>query len=481
MKRTKIICTLGPSTDSLEKIVALIKEGMDVARLNFSHGTREEQEKRIRLVREASKITGKPVAILQDLQGPKIRIGDLTKTVLLNQGDQLTITTKEQIGSYDVVSTTYKEIVNDVNPGDTILMDDGRIELKVLSKNDTQVTTEIIIGGLLKPKKGLNLPGVNISIPSLTEKDLKDLECGLENRVDMVALSFVRSANEVKHIKQLIHEKSQDIWVVAKIEKPEAVANINAIIQESDGIMVARGDLGIEMRTEEVPVLQKMIVEKCNLAHKPVIIATQMLESMIENPRPTRAEANDVANAVFDGTDAVMLSGETAAGDYPIEAVRTMREITERVEQQSLRPVPARQKQWLEENTPQIRCIDLDEAIATSAVQIAEALLAKAIIVLTHSGATAVKISKQKPTCTVMAVSDKEAVQRWMCMVWGINTVITETMVSTDESFKRIERILCKKGILKTGDLVVYTLGIPILDHGGTDTIKVSHVSAQHS
>ncbi|ACF14413.1 pyruvate kinase [Chloroherpeton thalassium ATCC 35110] len=477
MKRTKIICTLGPSTDSIEKIVDLINEGMDVARLNFSHGTREEQEQRIQLVRKASELTGKAVAILQDLQGPKIRIGDLAKTVLLNQGEQLRISTEEQLGNYEVVSTSYKEIVNDVNPGDTILMDDGRIELKVISKTATEVVTEIVIGGLLKPKKGLNLPGVNISIPSLTEKDLEDLDFGLAHDVDMVALSFVRSANDVKRIKQLIHEKNKDVWAIAKIEKPEAVANIDAIILESDGVMVARGDLGIEMRTEEVPVLQKMIVEKCSLAHKPVIIATQMLESMIENPRPTRAEANDVANAVFDGTDAVMLSGETAAGNFPVEAVRTMREIIERVEKQGLTHIPVRQKQWMQACSPRIRCIDLDEAIAASAVQIAESLLAKAIIVLTHSGATAVKISKQKPKCAVIAVSDKEEVQRWMCMVWGINTIVTETMVSTDESFRKIEKILRENGVVKTGDLVVYTLGIPILDHGGTDTIKVSHVN----
>jgi pyruvate kinase len=477
MKRTKIVCTLGPATSTLERITALIEEGADMMRINFSHGLYEEHLERIKLVRLASEIVNRPIGILQDLQGPKIRIGDLAKTILLNPGEKLTITTDDIVGDFDRISTTYKEIVNDVKLGDTILMDDGRIELQVLSKTETEVVTEVIIGGLLKPRKGINLPGVNISIPSLTEKDIRDLEFGLKNNVDMVALSFVRTVDDIRRIKQIIREKGKNTWVIAKIEKPEAIENLDAIILEADGIMVARGDLGVEMKTHEVPVLQKVIVEKCNMLNKPVIIATQMLESMIENPRPTRAEANDVANAVFDGTDAVMLSGETAVGEYPVQAVDIMSDIIERVEKHGLKDIPARKKHFLGHDT-QIKCIDLDEAIAASAVQISEALCAKVIIALTHTGATAIKVSKQKPKCNIVAVTDNEVVQRRLSLVWGIQTTVIETLRSTDNSFKLMEYILMENQLVEEGDIVIYTLGIPIGAHGITDTIKVARIGS---
>lgn len=336
MKRTKIICTLGPATNSLEKIIELIHAGMDVARLNFSHGSHAEHKARIDLVREASRRTGKPIAILQDLQGPKIRIGTLEKTVLLKQGDRLIITTDDIIGTYDRVSTTYKEIVYDVQRGDRILMDDGLLEVKVLDKTDREVITEVVVGGLLKSQKGLNLPGVNMSVPSLSEKDIEDAHFGLDNEVDMIALSFVRTAKDIQQLSDIIRSRGKNAWIVAKIERPEAIENIDEIIAATNAVMVARGDLGVEMKTSVVPVLQKIIVQKCNAAYKPVIIATQMLESMTENPRPTRAEASDVANAVFDGTDAVMLSGETAAGKYPVETVKTMCEIINSVESKDI-------------------------------------------------------------------------------------------------------------------------------------------------
>ncbi|NTW48184.1 MAG: pyruvate kinase [Chlorobiales bacterium] len=479
MKRTKIICTLGPSTSTLEQIIALIENGMDVARLNFSHGTHDEQKQRIELVREASRQTGKPIAILQDLQGPKIRIGELIKNVLLNPGDKLRITTEDIIGDYDVVSTSYKEIVNDVQPGDTILVDDGRIELKVLSKTKTDVDTQIVIGGILKPHKGLNLPGVRMSVPSLSEKDQRDLEFGLENGVDMVALSFVRSENDILDLKERIRTRARQPWIIAKIEKPEAIGCIDEIIVEADGIMVARGDLGVEMKTAEVPVLQKRIVEKCNRLRKPVIIATQMLESMIENPRPTRAEANDVANAVFDGTDAVMLSGETAAGEYPVEAVNTMREIIERVEAEMLSPNSTKMGAAHQPEHPNFRCIDIDEAVASSSVQIAESLAAKAIVVLTHSGMTAIKVSKQKPSCPVIAMTDSEIVQKWMSLVWGVQSLVTKTMQSTDTCFQIMEELLIENGLVSAGDTIVYTMGIPVLEHGRTDTIKVARIDEE--
>ncbi|MFN3345153.1 MAG: pyruvate kinase [Chloroherpetonaceae bacterium] len=478
MKRTKIICTLGPSTNSVEKIVELVQAGMDVARLNFSHGIHADHKAHIEMVREASKITGKQIAILQDLQGPKIRIGDLEKTVLLKQGDRFTITTKEILGTFERVSTSYKEIVKDVRPGDRILMDDGLLEVRVLDKTDTDVITEVVIGGLLKSKKGLNLPGVNISVPSLSEKDIQDVYFGLDNNVDLIALSFVRSAQDIQDLRQIINLHRKDTWIVAKIERPEAITNLEQIVDAANAVMVARGDLGVEMKTSSVPILQKRIVQVCNAKYKPVIIATQMLESMTENPRPTRAEASDVANAVFDGTDAVMLSGETASGKYPIETVRTMSEIISNVESSENYSLLAKERFALAHtiaNSPQV---DLSEAIAVSAVDVATTVRAKAIVVLSHTGSTAIKVSKQKPTTPIVVITDNEAVQRRMNLVWGVQTIFTETLTSTDESFKAIEQRLIEHGLVQRDDVLVYTMGIPILKHGTTDTIKVSKVGA---
>lgn len=478
MKRTKIICTLGPSTNSVEKIVELVHAGMDVARLNFSHGSLSDHKARIEMVREASKITGKQIAILQDLQGPKIRIGDLEKTVLLKQGDRLAITTKDIVGTYDRVSTTYKEIVKDVRPGDRILMDDGLLEVRVIDKTDTDVITEIVIGGLLKSKKGLNLPGVNMSVPSLSEKDIQDVYFGLDNDVDLIALSFVRSAQDIQDLRQIIAQRRKDTWIVAKIERPEAIANLDSIVETANAVMVARGDLGVEMKPSAVPILQKRIVQVCNAKYKPVIIATQMLESMTENPRPTRAEASDVANAVFDGTDAVMLSGETASGKYPIETVRTMSEIIANVEASENYSLLAKERYALAHDISESVKVDLSEAIAVSAVDVANTVHAKAIVVLSHSGSTAIKVSKQKPKTPIVVITDNEAVQRRMNLVWGVQTIYTETLTSTDESFKAIEQRLMEHGFAQRDDVIVYTMGIPILKHGTTDTIKVSRVGA---
>ncbi len=478
MKRTKIICTLGPSTNSVEKIVELVHAGMDIARLNFSHGTHADHKSRIEMVREASKITGKQIAILQDLQGPKIRIGDLEKTVLLKQGDRFTITTKDIIGTFDRVSTTYKEIAKDVRPGDRILMDDGLLEVRVLEKTDTDVITEVVIGGLLKSKKGLNLPGVNMSVPSLSEKDIQDVYFGLDNHVDLIALSFVRSAQDILDLRQIINLRRKDTWIVAKIERPEAITNLEQIVDAANAVMVARGDLGVEMKTSSVPILQKRIVQVCNAKYKPVIIATQMLESMTENPRPTRAEASDVANAVYDGTDTVMLSGETASGKYPIETVRTMSEIIANVESSENYSLLAKERYALAHNIASSAHVDLSEAIAVSAVDVASTVHAKAIVVLSHTGSTAIKVSKQKPNTPIVVITDNESVQRRMNLVWGVQTIYTETLTSTDESFKAIEQRLIEHGLVQYGDVLVYTMGIPILKHGTTDTIKVSKVGA---
>jgi len=476
MKRTKIICTLGPSTNSVEKIIELVHAGMDIARMNFSHGTHADHKARIDMVREASQITGKQIAILQDLQGPKIRIGDLEKTVLLKQGERFTITTRDILGTYNCVSTTYKEIVKDVRPGDRILMDDGLLEVRVLEKNDTDVVTEVVIGGLLKSKKGLNLPGVNMSVPSLSEKDIQDVYFGLDNNVDLIALSFVRSAQDIHNLREIINLRRKDTWIVAKIERPEAITNLEQIVDAANAVMVARGDLGVEMKTSSVPILQKRIVQVCNAMYKPVIIATQMLESMTENPRPTRAEASDVANAVFDGTDAVMLSGETASGKYPIETARTMSEIIANVESSENYSLLAKERYALAHNIANSKHVDLSEAIAVSAVDVANTVRAKAIVVLSHSGSTAIKVSKQKPNMQIVAITDNEAVQRRMNLVWGVQTIYTETLTSTDESFKAIEQRLLERGFVQRGDVIVYTMGIPILKHGTTDTIKVSRV-----
>lgn len=478
MKHTKIICTLGPSTNSVEKIVELIHAGMDIARMNFSHGTHADHKACIAMVREASKITGKQIAILQDLQGPKIRIGDLEKTVLLKQGDRFTITTKDVLGTFERVSTSYKEIVKDVRPGDRILMDDGLLELRVLEKSDTEVITEVVIGGLLKSKKGLNLPGVNMSVPSLSEKDIQDVHFGLDNDVDLIALSFVRSAQDIHDLRQIINLRRKNTWIVAKIERPESIINLDQIIDATNAVMVARGDLGVEMKASSVPILQKRIVQMCNAKYKPVIIATQMLESMTENPRPTRAEASDVANAVYDGTDAVMLSGETASGKYPIETVRIMSEIIANVESSENYSLLSKERYALAHNIPNNAQVDLSEAIAISAVDVANTVRAKAIVVLSHTGSTAIKVSKQKPNTQIVVITDNESVQRRMNLVWGVQTIFIETLTSTDESFKVIETRLIEHGLVQRDDVLVYTMGIPILKHGTTDTIKVSKVGA---
>ncbi|MDX2129630.1 MAG: pyruvate kinase [Chloroherpetonaceae bacterium] len=473
-KHTKILCTLGPSTNSVEKISQLIEAGMNIARLNFSHGTHEDHLARMQMVREAAAKTGKTVGILMDLQGPKIRIGDLENGGFpLTKGDHLRITTEPVLGTKEVVSTSYRAIVKDVQIGNRILIDDGLIEIKVIDKSATEIVTEVIVGGFLKPKKGFNLPEVRVSIPAMTEKDIADLKFGLAQGVDFVALSFVQSPWDIDYLRTMIKAEGRDTWIVAKIEKPQAIQYIDEIIDKANAIMVARGDLGIELNTSDVPIVQKIIVQKCNERYKPVIIATQMLESMIENPRPTRAEASDVANAVFDGTDAVMLSGETASGKYPIEAVTTMSQIIRRVEDQENRSLLHSRRSFRRADYVNI---DLGEAVAISAVQVAQNINASAIVVMTHSGSTAIKVAKQKPNCPIFAITDNDLVERLMSMVWGVETILTETLTSTDESFAVIEQLLIKNNLVKEGDKVVFTMGIPVLKHGTTDTIKVSRI-----
>jgi pyruvate kinase len=472
---TKIICTIGPASQSVEQLVKLVMAGMDVARLNFSHGTYEEHLKTIANIREVRKITGEHISILQDLSGPKIRTGVLKdKSVVLQEGMSLTFTTQEIAGTAERVSTTYKGLPGDVEPNDTILLDDGKMSVKVVSKTDTDVKCIVVNGGILSEHKGMNLPGVRVSAASVTEKDIEDLKFGLANDVDYVALSFVRGPEDIRKLRDIIMsdaQKGSRFPIIAKIEKAEAVSNIDKIIAEADGIMVARGDLGVEVPTEEVPIIQKMIVRKCNEQGVPVIVATQMLESMIENPRPTRAEATDVANAVLDGTDAVMLSAETSLGKYPVEAVAVMDKIIRRAE--------ASHKDRLDiVQTPGSQEDNVFDAIARAACLLSKQVKAKAIVPVTHTGVTAMRISKYRPEAKIITVTGREKVLCRLNIVWGVRgIVIPDFLESTDDALERIKESLKSLGYVEAGDYVVFTAGIPLLAKGTTNSVKVEKVS----
>jgi pyruvate kinase len=472
--RTKIVCTLGPACSTIEILVKMIEAGMDVARLNFSHGSHEDHLEMMNRVRQAAVITGEPVAILLDLQGPKIRTGKLKEPMELKNGERLAITIDEMLGENHKVSTTYQHLPKDVKPGDTILMDDGLLQFKVLSSSEREVVTEVVYGGMLKSNKGINLPGVSVSAPSLTEKDKDDLLFGIAHDVDYVALSFVRSAQDVIQLREFIiaHiDKRKKLPIISKIEKDEALQNIDAIIAESDGLMVARGDLGVECRTEEVPLAQKMIARKANAAGKPVIIATQMLESMIENPRPTRAEANDVANAVLDGADAVMLSGETSVGKYPVIVVKTMDTIIRRVEEE------AKDKLYLEDEVGNENDA-VFKALGRSACVLAKQINAAAIICFSHSGSTVKAISRYRPQVQVIGVADRERVQRRLNLIWGVRSLLIKSFEvgETDTTIARVNVLLTELGYVKKGDYVVITAGIPLMAQNTTNMIKVEKI-----
>lgn len=471
---TKVVCTIGPASQSVDVLMKLIEAGMDVARLNFSHGTHEQHLKVIENVKEASRRSGEYITLLQDLSGPKIRTGLLKdKKVEIKTGATFTFTVDEIEGTSQRVSTTYKQLAVDVKPGDIILVDDGKMKFTVLEKTERDVICTAVNGGILSEKKGMNLPGVKVSVPSYTEKDLDDLTFGLANDIDYVALSFVRSADDIRQLRAILIErapKGKRVPIVAKIEKGEAVDDIDAIVREADVIMVARGDLGVEMEPEEVPVIQKMIVRKCNDAGVPVIVATQMLESMIENPRPTRAEANDVANAVMDGADAVMLSGETSVGKYPIEAVGTMDRIIRKAEENR------RDRLELELVTSNLEQ-RVSDAMGRAACVIAHQLNAKAIVPITFSGYSAMNIAKYRPLSHILAVTGREKVLRRLNLIWGVRGILIPDFVgSTDEAFRRINEELKRHGYVQKGDYVVYTAGIPLLSKGSTNSVKVEKV-----
>ena len=467
--KTKIIATIGPASNNKGILKKMIQAGVNVVRLNFSHGTYEQHGDVINMIRSLSRELNQPVGILLDLQGPKVRTGKLKKgeAVSLEKNAIIKITSQKVSGSSEIVGTTYKNLPNDVQAGDKILIDDGLIELKVLESTEDTVTCKVRIGGLLKENKGINLPGVQVSAPSLTAKDKKDLRFGIQNNVDYVALSFIRQAEDLRDIKGIIKKMGSDIPVVAKIEKPEAVDNIDEILTVTDAVMVARGDLGVEMQYEKVPTIQKMIIQKAIAANKPVITATQMLESMHQNPIPTRAEASDVFNAIMDGTDAVMLSGETASGRYPVEAVKMMSKIATQAES----------SQFLNYNLVHAKDPDnsVTQAVAQSAVYMVRDVGAKAIIAFSVSGATSKYISKHRPSRRVYAFTPSINVYNRLALVWGL----APTLISKNQDTKKLmgaaENLLVSKGVIKPGDLVVIITGLA-LKTGSTNMIKIHRV-----
>lgn len=475
MRKTKIVCTIGPSSESLENTKKLIMAGMNVARLNFSHGDFDEHGNRIKTIRQACQELNKTVAILLDTKGPEIRTGKLeVEPVELVQDEYITLTTEEILGDKNRISITYKELPEDVQAGSTILIDDGLIGLTVVEVQGTEIKCRIVNGGTIKSKKGVNVPGVNISLPGITDKDANDIIFGIEQGIDFIAASFVRKASDVLEIRELLKKhNAEHVQIISKIENQQGVDNLDEILEASDGLMVARGDLGVEIPAEEVPLAQKRMIEKCNIAGKPVITATQMLDSMQRNPRPTRAEASDVANAIFDGTDAIMLSGETAAGKYPVESVLTMSRIAEKAES-ALNYRDLFLKQRIAQET------SITEAISQSVAISALDLNAKAIISSTESGQTARMVSKYRPKAPIVAVTTQDRTLRRLALTWGVIPVKGELATSTDEMFEYALQGGQKSGIVKEGDLVVITAGVPLGKSGSTNLVKVSQIPAQN-
>lgn len=468
MRRTKIVCTIGPASDSEETLKNLLMAGMNVARLNFSHGTQEEHGRRIAAIRRVAEETGKNVAIMLDTRGPEIRLGYFKEEpVHLEEGAQVTLTTDAIEGDKQRIPVTHKGLPEDVREGDTILIDDGLVELRVLSATKTEINCLVGNGGELTSQKGVNVPGVVISLPAVTQKDIEDIQFGIEQNVNFIAASFVRKPADILSIRHILEKAGACIDIIAKIENRRAVSNLDDIIKVSDGIMVARGDLGVEIHPEEVPLVQKEIIEKCNRAGKPVVIATQMLESMIHNPRPTRAEASDVANAIFDGTDAVMLSGETAIGKYPVESVETMARIAGRTE------VALHFEQALGRKRVASRGKTVPDAISFATCAIAQNLGAAAIISSTESGHTARMVSKYRPRAPIIAVTPHEGVMRKLTLSWGVQPLLSTVQNNTDGMMTAAIEASLTAGLIKGGNLVVFTAGVPIGVKGTTNLIRV--------
>ncbi|MFI7273552.1 pyruvate kinase [Streptomyces sp. NPDC049879] len=470
MRRAKIVCTLGPATDSYERIAALVEAGMDVARLNLSHGAHREHELRYQRVRRAAGEKGRSVGILADLQGPKIRLGSFREgPVLLETGDEFTITTDDVPGDHTRCGTTYAGLPHDVLPGERILVDDGRVALEVTAVDGADVRTRVAEGGLVSDHKGLNLPGVAVSVPALSGKDIDDLRWALRTGVDVIALSFVRSGDDIKDVHRVMAEEGRFLPVIAKIEKPQAVENLADIVGAFDGIMVARGDLGVEVPLEQVPLVQKRAVALARRNAKPVIVATQMLESMIESSRPTRAEASDVANAVMDGTDAVMLSGETSVGRHPVETVATMSRIVTAAEDVLLAGGLA---PLTDENKPRTQ----GGAVARAAAEIGDFLDAALLVAFTQSGDTARRLSRYRSPIPVVAFTPDPATHAQLTLTWGVETYLVPTVTTTDEMVAQMDEQLLRLGRCAQGEIVVMTAGSPPATPGTTNLVRVHHV-----
>ncbi|MFH1452413.1 MAG: pyruvate kinase [Armatimonadota bacterium] len=468
MRKTKIVCTIGPASMSPVVLEKMIEAGMNVARVNFSHGTYQQHQKIINLVRKLAEKTQKPICVMADLCGPKIRIGELkTDFVELKDGAKYILTTKKVLGDDKEASVTYSGLIKDVPAGKRILIDDGLLELEVVSKNKTDLICKVINGGKLYPHKGVNFPGTTLKVNALTKKDVKDAEFAVKHKVDYIAMSFVKEPKDVLQLKDLILKQGSKIPVITKIEKHEACRNIEEIVKVADAVMVARGDLGVEIPIEEVPLMQKKIIKLCNHYSKPVITATQLLDSMIRNPRPTRAEVTDIANAIFDGTDAVMLSGETASGQYPVEAVKVMARVAE-LNEKALKYEDIMHKSTQSEN--------VTEAVSLATCEIAEEIHAHAIVTFTSSGRTARRISKYKPRARIIAVTETSPAQRRLNLSWGVQPIISLPTKDTDKLIHKGLEQAKKLKLIRDGDTAVVTAGIPAGVSGSTNMIKVEVV-----
>lgn len=471
MRKTKIICTIGPASSTLEKLKELLLAGMNVARLNFSHGTYEEHRARIEMIRLASLQTGITVAILLDIKGPKIRTHEFAGgETRLEDGSTVIVSMTKVLGTAERFSITYEGLYDDVAVGSRLLLDDGLLELEVVDKRNQELQTTVIHGGILKDHKGMNVPNVDIRLPGVTEKDVQDILFGISQHVDFIAASFIRDASDVLNIKHILQEhQAPNIRVIPKIENKQGVQHIDSILDVADGLMVARGDMGIQMPAEEVPLIQKMLIQKCNAVGKPVIVATQMLDSMQKNPRPTRAEASDVANAVLDGSDAIMLSGETAVGLYPVESVQTMNRIS--ISTESSLDYERQQRNRMDSSTPQVT-----EAIGQSVSHAALSLNINAILSPTKSGYTARMISKYRPKAPIIAITSDEVVQRQLSLIWGVTAILTKPVASTDEMLQLAVEEAKKAAIVADGDTIIITAGVPIEKVGTTNLMKIQIV-----
>ena len=473
MKRTKIVCTLGPASQKEEILTQLVENGLNVCRFNFSHGSHEEHKGRLDMAKSVRERLNQPVALLLDTKGPEIRTGNFADPeVLLEEGQTFTVTMKDVVGTKEICTVSYKDLSKDVVAGDTILIDDGLVGLRVKEINGDDIVCVVENSGIVKNHKGVNVPGVKINLPAITEKDTSDIEFGIAQGIDYIAASFVRKASDVLAIREILEKNNAtDIQIISKIENQEGVDNLDEILKVSDGIMVARGDLGVEIPTEDIPVVQKMMIKRCNELGKPVITATQMLDSMMRNPRPTRAEVTDVANAIYDGTDAIMLSGETAAGKYPVEAVKTMATIAKRTEE------TLDYDNLLKQNA--MNNSTVTDAISHATCTTAVDLNASAIITSTSSGHTARMVSKLRPKCPIIATTNDDKIMRRLALTWGVYSIKSSDSKNTDEVIENSIEAARNANYINNGELVVITAGVPVGVSGTTNLIKVHVISEE--